>query len=89
MPCPKHGLTLAIITEADAMSQTWSYTDISHSRCMSQTCLTLAYVSRPLYVPDMSYTSTRLNAIAMSRTWSYTGSHNVADANMSYTSSCK
>ncbi|KHG27839.1 hypothetical protein F383_11978 [Gossypium arboreum] len=27
---------------------------------MSQTCLTLAYVSRPMHVPYMSYTSTRL-----------------------------
>ncbi|KHG27288.1 hypothetical protein F383_33983 [Gossypium arboreum] len=26
MPCPSHGLTLAIIFEADAMSQTRSYT---------------------------------------------------------------
>ncbi|KHG08731.1 hypothetical protein F383_35565 [Gossypium arboreum] len=61
------------------MSQTWSYTDTSRSRCMSQTCLTLTYVSRPMHVADMSYTSTRLNADAMSQTWSYTGSHNVAD----------
>ncbi|KAG8496661.1 hypothetical protein CXB51_007791 [Gossypium anomalum] len=44
------------------------------------TCLTLAYISRPMHVPDMSYTSSRLNADAMSQTWSYTGSHNVADA---------
>ncbi|KHG22404.1 hypothetical protein F383_01983 [Gossypium arboreum] len=47
---------------------------------MSQTCLTLAYISRPMHVPDMSYTSSRLNADVMSQTWSYTGSHNVADA---------
>ncbi|KHG23851.1 hypothetical protein F383_08450 [Gossypium arboreum] len=26
MPCPRHGLTLALISDADAMSQTWSYT---------------------------------------------------------------
>ncbi|KHG29475.1 hypothetical protein F383_16452 [Gossypium arboreum] len=55
------------------MSRTWSYTDTSHSRCMSQTCLTLALVSmlmpRPrhgltlalimwlMHVSDMSYTS--------------------------------
>ncbi|KHG23653.1 Zinc finger CCCH domain-containing 14 [Gossypium arboreum] len=26
MPCPRHGLTLANITEVDAMSQTWFYT---------------------------------------------------------------
>ncbi|KHG20130.1 hypothetical protein F383_06408 [Gossypium arboreum] len=33
-----------------------------------------------MHVLDMSYTSTRLNADARSQTWSYTGSHNVADA---------
>ncbi|KHG05564.1 hypothetical protein F383_31235 [Gossypium arboreum] len=33
---------------------------------MSYTCLTLAYISRSMHVPDMSYTSTRLNADAMS-----------------------
>ncbi|KHG14893.1 hypothetical protein F383_18259 [Gossypium arboreum] len=60
----------------DAMSQTWSYTDTSRSQCTSQTCLTLAYVSRPMYIPDMSYTNTRLNADAMSQTWYYTSSHN-------------
>ncbi|KHG01911.1 hypothetical protein F383_23274 [Gossypium arboreum] len=37
---------------------------------MSQTCFTLAYASRLIYVPDMSYTSPCLNADAMSRTWS-------------------
>ncbi|KHG04500.1 Kelch-like protein 1 [Gossypium arboreum] len=42
--------------------------------------LILALVSRPMYVPNMSYTSTRPNADAMSQTWSYTGSHKVADA---------
>ncbi|KHG23626.1 hypothetical protein F383_28839 [Gossypium arboreum] len=47
---------------------------------MSQTCLTLAYVSRPMHVPDMSYTSSRLNADAMSQTWSYTDYHLVANA---------
>ncbi|KHG08984.1 hypothetical protein F383_35941 [Gossypium arboreum] len=36
---------------------------------MSQTCLTLAYVSRPMHVPDMSYTSTHLDADAISQTW--------------------
>ncbi|KHG25707.1 hypothetical protein F383_31859 [Gossypium arboreum] len=36
---------------------------------MSQTCLTLAYFSRPMHVLDMSYTSTRLNTDAMSQTW--------------------
>ncbi|KHG18407.1 hypothetical protein F383_04104 [Gossypium arboreum] len=56
------------------MSQTWSYTDTSRSRCMSQTCLTLAFVLRPMHVPDMSYTSSRLNADAMAQTWSYTDS---------------
>ncbi|KHG09034.1 hypothetical protein F383_36348 [Gossypium arboreum] len=34
------------------MSQTWSYTYTSRSRCMSQTCVTLTYVSRPMHVPD-------------------------------------
>ncbi|KHG28162.1 hypothetical protein F383_15847 [Gossypium arboreum] len=48
------------------MSQTWSYTDTSRSRCMSQTCLTLSYISRLMYVPNMSYTSSRLNVDAMS-----------------------
>ncbi|KHG19868.1 hypothetical protein F383_02829 [Gossypium arboreum] len=43
---------------------------------MSQTCLTLAYITRPMHVLDMSYTSSRLSADAMSQTWSYTGSHN-------------
>ncbi|KHG20188.1 hypothetical protein F383_24351 [Gossypium arboreum] len=43
---------------------------------MSQTCLALAYISRPMHVPDMSYTSTRLNADAIFQTWSYTGSNN-------------
>ena len=62
------------------MSQTWSYTSLTRSRYMSQTCLTLAYILRIMYVPDMSYTSSRLNADAMFRTWSYTGSHNMADA---------
>ncbi|KHG03392.1 putative diguanylate cyclase YeaP [Gossypium arboreum] len=57
---------------ADAMSQTWSYTDTSRNRCMSQTCLSLVYISRPMHVPDMSYTSTNLNANAVSQTWSYT-----------------
>ncbi|KHG05550.1 hypothetical protein F383_30660 [Gossypium arboreum] len=33
-----------------------------------------------MHVPDMSYTSTRLNVDAMSQTCSCTGSHNVADA---------
>ncbi|KHG14701.1 hypothetical protein F383_19936 [Gossypium arboreum] len=62
------------------MSQTWSYTDTFHSQCMSQTYLTLTYISIPMYVLDMSYTSAHLNADAMSQTWSYTGSHNVGDA---------
>ncbi|KHG10019.1 hypothetical protein F383_04013 [Gossypium arboreum] len=44
------------------MSQTWSYTDTSCSRCISQTCLTLSYVSRPIHVPDISYTSTHLDS---------------------------
>ncbi|KHG01443.1 hypothetical protein F383_20822 [Gossypium arboreum] len=47
---------------------------------MSQTCLRLDYISRSMHVPDMSYTNSRLNVVAMSQTWSYTGSHNVADA---------
>ena len=63
---------------------------------MSQTCLTLALISVPMpcprhgltlaiivwlmHVPDMSYTSPLLDADAMSQTWSYTGSHNVAEA---------
>ncbi|KHG04982.1 Biotinidase [Gossypium arboreum] len=51
---------------ADAMSQRWSYIDTSHSQCMSQTCLTLAYISRPMHVLDMSYTSSCLNVVAMS-----------------------
>ncbi|KHF98643.1 Citrate-sodium symporter [Gossypium arboreum] len=80
MPCHRHGLTLTIQIEADAMSQTWSYSDTSRSRCMSQTCLTLAYITRQMYVPDMSYTSSHFNADTMSQTWSYTCSHNVADA---------
>ncbi|KAG8480416.1 hypothetical protein CXB51_025059 [Gossypium anomalum] len=46
--------------------QTWSYTDTSRSRCMSQTCLTLAYATRSMHIPDMSYTGTRLNTDAMS-----------------------
>ncbi|KHG14536.1 UDP-N-acetylmuramate--L-alanine ligase [Gossypium arboreum] len=33
-----------------------------------------------MHVPDMSYTSTRLDTDAMSQTWSYTGSHNAIDA---------
>ncbi|KHG15435.1 hypothetical protein F383_16945 [Gossypium arboreum] len=53
------------------MSQTWSYTNTSCSRCMSQTCLTLVYISRLMHVPNMSYTSSCLNADAMSQTWSY------------------
>ncbi|KHF98548.1 Killer cell lectin-like receptor subfamily B member 1B allele A [Gossypium arboreum] len=52
-PCPRHGLTLAIIFEADAMSQTWSYTS---SRI---------YVL--MHVPDMSYTSTHNVADACPR----------------------
>ncbi|KHG04575.1 Myelin proteolipid [Gossypium arboreum] len=80
MPCPRHCLTLALYIHVDAMSQTWSYTDTSCSRCVSQTCLTLAYVLKLMHVPDMSYTSIHLNANAMSQKWSYTGSHNVADA---------
>ncbi|KHG15053.1 hypothetical protein F383_20361 [Gossypium arboreum] len=50
------------------MSQTWSYT--SSSILVPMPCprhgLTLAYVSSPMHVPDMSYTSARLNANAMS-----------------------
>ncbi|KHG13099.1 hypothetical protein F383_18007 [Gossypium arboreum] len=74
MPCPKHGLTIALTYPCRCMSQTWSYTDTSRSRCMSQTCLTLAYVSRPMHVPDIPYTSSHLNIDAMSQTWSYAGS---------------
>ncbi|KHG03475.1 Putative G1/S-specific cyclin [Gossypium arboreum] len=33
-----------------------------------------------MHVPNMSYASPRLDADAMSQTWSYTGSHNVAEA---------
>ncbi|KHG24907.1 hypothetical protein F383_31067 [Gossypium arboreum] len=62
------------------MSQAWSYTDTFHSRCMSQTCLILTYISRSMHVLDTSYIVTRLNVDAMSQTWSYTGSHNVVDA---------
>ncbi|KHG30320.1 Uncharacterized protein F383_01336 [Gossypium arboreum] len=58
------------------MSQTWSYTNTSHSQCMSLTCLILAYLTRPMHVPDTSYTSFRLNADAMSQTWSYIDSRN-------------
>ncbi|KAH1039550.1 hypothetical protein J1N35_041293 [Gossypium stocksii] len=37
MPCPRHGLTLTRI-EADAMSQTWSYTHSRHiANAMSPT----------------------------------------------------
>ncbi|KHG20680.1 hypothetical protein F383_24099 [Gossypium arboreum] len=51
MPCPRHGLTLTIETEADAMSHTWSYTS-SHI-FMPMLCpehgltLTPPYVSMP------------------------------------------
>ncbi|KHG23215.1 Arachidonate 12-lipoxygenase, 12S-type [Gossypium arboreum] len=57
-PCPRHGLTLASTSKS--------------MPCPRQTCLTIAPVSKPMHVPDMSYT----------------GSHNVADAcpDMSYTS---
>ncbi|KHG06238.1 hypothetical protein F383_32616 [Gossypium arboreum] len=57
------------------MSQTWSYTGTSHSRCMSQTCLTVALISTPMpcrrhgltlaliiwpmHVRNMSYTSSQ------------------------------
>ncbi|KHG06253.1 Pyruvate carboxylase, mitochondrial [Gossypium arboreum] len=34
----------------------------------------LAYISRMMHVPDMSYTSSHFNVDAMSQTWSYTGS---------------
>ncbi|KHG13626.1 hypothetical protein F383_16544 [Gossypium arboreum] len=34
MSCPRHGLTLAIIIEADAMCQTWSYTSSRVSMSM-------------------------------------------------------
>ena len=47
---------------------------------MSQTCLTLVYIPRPMHVPDLSYTGARLNVDAISQTWSYTGSHVEADA---------
>ncbi|KHG20641.1 hypothetical protein F383_25473 [Gossypium arboreum] len=79
-PCPRHGLTLALTYLCRFHAQTWFYTDTSRSRCMSQTCLTLAYILKPMHVPNMSYTSSCLNVDAMFQTWSYTGSHNVADA---------
>ncbi|KHG03066.1 T-cell surface glycoprotein CD1b-1 [Gossypium arboreum] len=95
MPCPRHGLTLAIHIEADAISQTWSYTSSRiYMLIISQTCLTLAQLladacprhvlhwlssSRPMHVLDMSYTGTHLYADAMSQTWSYTSTHNGAD----------
>ncbi|KHG08172.1 hypothetical protein F383_35283 [Gossypium arboreum] len=54
------------------MSQTWSYTDTSCSQCIldmsyTSSCLnaprhglTLALIMWPMYVSDMSYTSTQL-----------------------------
>ncbi|KHG13554.1 hypothetical protein F383_16567 [Gossypium arboreum] len=34
------------------MSHTWSYSETSRSQCMSQTCLALAYISRPMHIPE-------------------------------------
>ncbi|KHG08897.1 hypothetical protein F383_36220 [Gossypium arboreum] len=49
MPCPKHGLTLTIVIEANAMSQTWSY----NSSCISvpMLCPRHGLTLTPLYVP--------------------------------------
>ncbi|KHG21372.1 serine hydroxymethyltransferase, mitochondrial [Gossypium arboreum] len=50
MPCPRLGLTLAIFIEADAMSQTWSYTSSRmHVPDMS-------YTGTHLYADAMSQT---------------------------------
>ncbi|KHG27571.1 swr1-complex 4 [Gossypium arboreum] len=80
MPCPRYGLTLALTYPCQYNVPDMVYTDTSRSQCMSQICLTQAYISRPMHVPDMSYTSSRLNANAISQIWSYTDSHNMADA---------
>ncbi|KHG16122.1 SCO-spondin [Gossypium arboreum] len=49
MPCPRHGLTLTIEIEVDAMSQTWPYTS-SHIS-MSMPCPRHGLTLTPLYVP--------------------------------------
>ncbi|KHG05409.1 Dihydroxy-acid dehydratase [Gossypium arboreum] len=77
MPCPRHGLTLAIIIEADAMSQTCPYTS-SHI-FVPKPCprhgLTLTHLVADACPRHVLHS--RLNADSMSQTWSYTGSHNV------------
>ncbi|KHG30051.1 hypothetical protein F383_16159 [Gossypium arboreum] len=49
---------------ADAMSWTWSYTNTSCSRWMSQTCLRLALIMCSMHVLDMSYTSTQITRMS-------------------------
>ncbi|KHG07299.1 hypothetical protein F383_34344 [Gossypium arboreum] len=53
MPCPKHGLTLTITIEANAMSQTWSYTSSHISVLMPcpRHGLTLTHISRLMPCP--------------------------------------
>ncbi|KHG06472.1 Calcium-dependent serinease [Gossypium arboreum] len=53
MPFPIHGLTLVIIFEADAMSQTWSYTN--------------SHITVPMPCPKHGLTLTHLIANACPR----------------------
>ncbi|KHG11305.1 hypothetical protein F383_13946 [Gossypium arboreum] len=65
MPCPRHGLTLAIFIEADAMSQTWSYTS--------------SHISLPMPCPRHGLTVTQLVVEACPR-HGLTLTHLIADA---------
>ncbi|KHG13158.1 hypothetical protein F383_18095 [Gossypium arboreum] len=47
---------------------------------LSQTCLTLALVSMPMQVPDMSYTGLNILRPMHVPNKSYTGSYAMADA---------
>ncbi|KHF98908.1 hypothetical protein F383_38096 [Gossypium arboreum] len=53
MPCPRHGITLTIVIEADAMSQTWYYTS--------------SHISVPMSCPRHGLTRTHLVADACPR----------------------
>ncbi|KHG09083.1 Thymidylate synthase [Gossypium arboreum] len=55
MPCSRHGLTLTHLV-AEACPRHVLHWLMSRGQCISQTCLTLAFVSMPMPCPRHGFT---------------------------------
>ncbi|KHG05893.1 hypothetical protein F383_32618 [Gossypium arboreum] len=83
--CPRHVLHwLSLSRPMHVPDMSYSGTHLC-ADAMSQTCLTLTLVWMLMLCPRHGLTlalitSPRLDADAVSQTWSYIGSHNMADA---------